>query len=183
MTSAKINNADKPPVLGLVAYSGSGKTTLLTKLIPLLSKRGLRIAVIKHAHHQFDIDTPGKDSYELRKSGARQTLVASKNRWALMTETPNNAKDPSLHELISQLDLTQTDVILVEGFKHESYPKLEVHRTLLNKPLLYPQDSNIIGVISDKLLMDKTPIPNFLNSDLDAIVDFIVTHIRISHEK
>lgn len=138
------------PVLGFVAYSGSGKTTLLAHLIPELKSRGLRIGVIKHAHHNFDIDKPGKDSYVLRQAGAQQTLVASKNRWALMVETPDKNSDPSLPELIGQLDQNQLDLIMVEGFKHAHFPKLEINRAELNKPLLCHQDPDIIAVITDR---------------------------------
>ena len=142
---------DRLPVLGFVGYSGSGKTTLLCKLLPLLSARGLRIAVIKHAHHGFDIDHPGKDSYVLRKAGARQTLVASASRWALMTER-ESPQEPRLADLMPRLDLALLDLVLVEGFKHESIPKIEVHRPVLGHPLLFPHDPAIVAVAADAVL-------------------------------
>ena len=122
-------------MLGFVAFSGTGKTTLLKQLIPILKARGLHLALIKHTHHQFDIDTPGKDSYELRQAGAEQVMVASRRRWALMVETPNQNDDPPLESLIDHLDTKALDLILVEGFKHAAVPKIELHRPILNKPL------------------------------------------------
>ena len=116
------------PVLGFVGYSGAGKTTLLAKVISELAARGIRTAVIKHAHHQLDIDRPGKDSFVLRHAGAVQTIVASKRRWALMVETPSDDTEPQLGDLVRQLNAAQLDLILVEGFKHAHYPKLEIHR-------------------------------------------------------
>ena len=136
------------PVLGFAAFSGTGKTTLLVKLLPLLVKRGIRVGMIKHAHHDFDIDTPGKDSYKLRKAGARQMLVASSRRRALMTETPGQ-QEPQLEELISILDLDSIDLILVEGFKHLAFPKIELHRAGLGHPLLFREDRNIIALAAD----------------------------------
>ncbi|MFL6712642.1 MAG: molybdopterin-guanine dinucleotide biosynthesis protein B, partial [Sulfurifustis sp.] len=114
----------RPPILGIAAYSGTGKTTLLRKILPQLRGRGLRVAVVKHAHHSFDTDVPGKDSYELRKAGAVQMLVASRHRWALITET-GDANEPRLDELLGQLDQSNLDLILVEGFKAEAFPKIE----------------------------------------------------------
>lgn len=137
------------PTLGFAAYSGTGKTTLLTRLIPLLRESGVRLAVIKHAHHEFDIDKPGKDSYELRKAGARQTLIASRRRWALVTETEHEA-EPGLSDLIARLDHEQLDLILVEGFKRVTFPKIELHRAHLNKPYLFPRDESIIALACDQ---------------------------------
>ena len=137
------------PVLGFAAWSGTGKTTLLVKLLPLLKQRGIRVAMIKHAHHNFDIDRPGKDSYELRKAGADQVLIASSRRRALITETPADV-DPDLRELVASLDLDNTDLVLVEGFRHVAFPKIELHRPSTGKALLYPHDRSIIAVASDK---------------------------------
>ena len=122
----------KIPVIGFVGYSGSGKTTILTQIIHKLSAIDIRTAVIKHAHHHFDIDMPGKDSYVLRHAGAMQTIVASKLRWALMVETPDAGQEPVLANLINQVDQTSLDLVLVEGFKQTSYPKIEIHRPGLN---------------------------------------------------
>lgn len=162
---------DRPPVLGFVGYSGSGKTTLLCKLLPLLTAQGLCIAVVKHAHHGFDIDHPGKDSYVLRKAGARQTLVASASRWALMTEQ-ESTQEPRLAELIPRLDLGSLDLVLVEGFKHESISKIEVHRPALGHPLLFPHDTSIIAVAADAVLPAATVPVLDLNSP-EQIAGFI----------
>ena len=137
------------PVLGFAAYSGTGKTTLLVKLLPLMKLQGLRIAMIKHTHHDFDIDQPGKDSFELRKAGADQVLLASDQRSALLTEY-NKPSEPDLAELVEQLDLKNLDLVLVEGFRHLPFPKIELHRPATSKPLLHREDSSIIAVASDE---------------------------------
>lgn len=122
------------PVLGFAAYSGTGKTTLLVKLLPLMKLQGLRVAMIKHTHHDFDIDTPGKDSYELRKAGADQVMVASDRRMALMTEY-ENVSEPDLVDLVNKLDLDKADLVMVEGFRHLPFAKIELHRPATGKPL------------------------------------------------
>ncbi|WP_198264017.1 molybdopterin-guanine dinucleotide biosynthesis protein B [sulfur-oxidizing endosymbiont of Gigantopelta aegis] len=142
------------PLLGFAAFSGTGKTTLLEQLIPELNQANIRVAMVKHTHHEkFDIDKPGKDSYRLRKAGAEQMLVASAKRWALMVEHPEQTKltEPNLFELLPHLELNKADLILVEGFKHENISKIELHRPLLAKPLLYPDDENIIAIASDQV--------------------------------
>ena len=161
------------PVLGFAAFSGTGKTTLLEKLIPQLTERGIRIGLVKHAHHAFDIDQPGKDSYRLRKAGARQVLIASNQRQALMTEniTP---QEPRLDELLTRLDLDNIDLVLVEGFKHVAFPKIELHRKALGKTLLHPEDADIIAVASDHLT-DCGDLPALDINDTAAIAAFIVT--------
>lgn len=173
------------PLLGVVGFSGSGKTTLLTKLIAQLNQANLRIGVIKHAHHSFDIDHPGKDSYELRHAGAGQTLVASKNRWALMVETPENRHDPQLNALIQRLDSSRLDLILVEGFKHVSYPKLEVHRSAANPVLLYPDDPDIMALLTDDVSQfnNTINIPVFNLDDITSIVQFILNFIRNNNDR
>ena len=143
-----LSNA-RVPVVGFVAFSGTGKTTLLKRLIPLLRGRGLRLAAVKHSHHKFDIDKPGKDSYELRKAGVGQMLVASRVRWALMVENEAEREEPSLNEFIGHLDQEAIDLILVEGFKHERFAKIELHRPELGHPLLYPDDEDIIALASN----------------------------------
>ncbi len=166
------------PLLGFVGYSGSGKTTLLTQLIALLRERGYQLGVIKHAHHQFDIDHPGKDSYELRHAGASQMLVASKYRWALISETPQQEHDPQLGELIAKLDCSELDLILVEGFKHETYPKLEVYREVASHSPLYIDDPQIIALV--------TELPADIDGNLSvldinnppAIADFVEAFIQ-----
>lgn len=140
------------PLLGFAAFSGTGKTTLLEQLIPQLNQAHIQVAMIKHTHHEkFDIDKPGKDSYRLRKAGAKQMLVASAKRWALMVEHDSNEvlQEPDLFSLLPQLDINKLDLILVEGFKHEAISKIELHRPSLNKPLLYQNDANIIAIASD----------------------------------
>ncbi len=133
-------------VLGFAGYSGAGKTTLLERLIPLLRADGLRVSLIKHAHHGFDVDKPGKDSYRHRQAGATEVLVASDARWALMHENDIPA-EPSLHDLLARL--SPCDLVLVEGWKRDAIPKIEVHRADNGKPWLYPDDANILAVASD----------------------------------
>jgi len=145
------------PVLGFAAYSGTGKTTLLVQLIPLLKQEGIRVALIKHAHHEFDIDVPGKDSYELRKAGADQVLIASSTRRALIKENVSG-KEPQLEDMIKELDLGDVDLVLVEGFRHLTFPKIELHRFCLNRKLIFPEDSNVIAVATDSPI-DTDGIP------------------------
>jgi molybdopterin-guanine dinucleotide biosynthesis protein B len=167
------------PVLGFCGYSGAGKTTLLTKLIPTLKAQGIRATVIKHAHHAFDIDQPGKDSHRLREAGAAQTLIASNQRWALMTENPGAEDEPDLSYLLNQIDHDLADIILVEGFKHAPIAKIEVHRPSIAKRLLATQDSSIIAVASDiPLAIEQTQID--LN-DIDAVATFIQTWLKLNH--
>ncbi|EOL8987515.1 molybdopterin-guanine dinucleotide biosynthesis protein MobB [Cronobacter dublinensis] len=137
------------PLLGIAAWSGTGKTTLLKALIPLLREKGIRPGLIKHTHHDMDVDTPGKDSYMLRKAGAAQTLVASAKRWALMTETPDEA-EPDLYYLASRMDSSQLDVILVEGFKHDEIAKIMLFRKAAGREAtaLTP-DAHTIAIASD----------------------------------
>jgi molybdopterin-guanine dinucleotide biosynthesis protein B len=162
------------PLLGFVAYSGTGKTTLLEQLIPQLRARGLRIALIKHAHHDFDIDTPGKDSYRLRKAGASQVMVASGKRWALVNEYDDERDEPRLNELLQHLDPSRFDLLLVEGFKHENYPKVELWRSELAKPLLHPEDPNIIALACDQTPSTTAAIPLLDLNDIVAIANFVV---------
>ncbi len=133
-------------LIGLAGWSGAGKTTLLTRLIPVLSSRGVSVSTLKHAHHAFDVDRPGKDSFEHRSAGARQVLVASALRWALMTEL-RDAPEPPLAELLSHL--SPVDLVIVEGFKRDGHPKIEVHRAANGKPWLHPDDPAIAAVASD----------------------------------
>jgi len=171
------------PIVGFAAFSGTGKTTLLTAIIPLLKQRGYRIAMVKHAHHQFDVDKPGKDSHELRKAGANQMLIASSKRWVLMVENTDDTGDPSLQQMINQLDSTKADIILVEGFKTEAFPKIELHRISANSHLIYPDDKNIIAVASDTPLdLPEHLAPLDLNN-AEQIADFIVTNIINSNNR
>jgi len=148
----------QPPVLGFAAYSGTGKTTLISKVIPLLQAGGMRVAVIKHAHHTFEIDHPGKDSYELRKAGAAQMLVASRNRWALVVDEEQD-EDPRLDQLIPRLDTDSIDLILVEGFKHSSIPKIEIYRQSCRRPLQCLKDASIVAVAADSEQPSNVVIP------------------------
>jgi molybdopterin-guanine dinucleotide biosynthesis protein B len=166
----------KIPVLGFAAWSGTGKTTLLRQLLPRLAERGLHTGVIKKAHHDFDIDIPGKDSYELRKAGAPQVLVASARRWALITETPGG-NDPELDALIARLDHQTLDLILVEGFRHVPFPKIELHRHTTGHPLLYRDDSSIIAIACDHPL-DDCPLPALDLNDPAVITAFIIAWLR-----
>ena len=164
------------PVVGFAAYSGAGKTTLLKQLLPLLTERGVRIGMIKHAHHNFDIDIPGKDSYELRKAGASQMLVASARREALVTEKASPS-EPHLDNLMGRLNQDELDLILVEGFKQVAFPKIELHRPSVGKPALYPQDTSVIAVATDAALPAPTDLPVLDINDPDAIAAFILQRI------
>jgi len=163
------------PMLGFCAFSGAGKTTLLTHLLPLLQSAGLHIGVVKHAHHDFDIDYPGKDSYELRKAGAEQMVVASRKRMAWIREFGDHRSEPSLQEALNALNTASLDLVLVEGFKTEQIPKIEVHRADLGKPPLFPDDPDIIAIATDsELPVQMCQLPQ-LNLNLPAeIADFIL---------
>ncbi len=170
-----LNNAHLP-IVGFAAYSGTGKTTLLKELLPLLRARGLRVGVVKHAHHSFDLDHPGKDSYELRKSGAAQMLIASRSRWALVVELARD-REPRLDEVLLELDQAALDLILVEGFKDEQFPKIELHRPGLGQPLLFPEDDAIIAVASDTPLEDTRRLPQLDLNRPEEIAAFIVDYV------
>lgn len=160
------------PLLAISAWSGTGKTTLLKKLIPALCARGLRPGLIKHSHHNMDIDTPGKDSYELRKAGAAQTMVASPQRWALMTETPDEAP-LNLAYLVSRMDHSTLDLVLFEGFKHEAVPKILLFRSDAGHDLSeLTLDEHVIAVASDVAVELEVPVLDL--NDVDGIAQFIV---------
>lgn len=163
-------------VIGFAAWSGTGKTTLLEAVVARLQARDLRVAVIKHAHHDFDIDKPGKDSHRLRQAGARQVMVASRRRWALITEHDDGRPEPRLAELLPQLDHAHLDLVLVEGFKHEPIPKVELHRPALGKPLLYPNDPSVIAIAADGPLAAEPGLPVLDLNDPDAVVDFVLDY-------
>lgn len=160
------------PILGFCAWgSGAGKTTLLTRLIPELMARGLRVSVIKHTHHSFDIDHPGKDSYRLREAGAVQTLLGSNRRWALMTELAETAEQ-SLEDLLPRLDASLADLIVVEGFRNARIPKIEVFRPVQDCPLLAATDADVIAVATDVRLEMTLPVLDL--NDPAGVADFIV---------
>ncbi|MFW1502561.1 bifunctional molybdopterin-guanine dinucleotide biosynthesis adaptor protein MobB/molybdopterin molybdotransferase MoeA [Vibrio parahaemolyticus] len=163
------------PIIGFAAYSGTGKTTLLEALLPKLTEAGLRIGMLKHAHHNFDVDKPGKDSYRLRKAGASQMLIASRNRFALMTETPE--AEAEFEYLLTRFDEDKLDVVLVEGCKNIAFPKIELHREEVGKPWLYPHDDNIIAIASDTAELDSE-IPQMNINDLDAIAQFVLQYVQ-----
>ncbi|EHH1108030.1 bifunctional molybdopterin-guanine dinucleotide biosynthesis adaptor protein MobB/molybdopterin molybdotransferase MoeA [Vibrio parahaemolyticus] len=163
------------PILGFAAYSGTGKTTLLEALLPKLTEAGLRIGMLKHAHHNFDVDKPGKDSYRLRKAGASQMLIASRNRYALMTETPE--AEAEFEYLLTRFDEDKLDVVLVEGCKNIAFPKIELHREEVGKPWLYPHDDNIIAIASDSAELDSE-LPQMNINDLDAIAQFVLQYVQ-----
>lgn len=164
------------PLLGFCAYSGTGKTTLLKQLLPRLVETGLRVAVIKHAHHDFEIDHPGKDSYELRHAGASQMLVASRQRLALIEERQVQA-EPGLDELIARLDLSQLDLVLVEGFKHGTHPKVELHRKALERPWLFTDDPTIVAVACDDNPTPAGDLPILDLNDLEAVTAFVLDYV------
>ncbi len=166
------NNYKGIPIIGFVGFSGSGKTTILTQVIKKLKQKGLEIAVIKHTHHHFDIDKPGKDSYRFRESGANQVIVGSKKRFALMVELTQD--EPDLNLLMSKLDISKLDLILFEGFKHEAYPKIEVHRKGHSKDWLYPNDAHIIALATDDLTPQSLPLLHL--DDINKITDFILAY-------
>ncbi|MCR9367258.1 bifunctional molybdopterin-guanine dinucleotide biosynthesis adaptor protein MobB/molybdopterin molybdotransferase MoeA [Vibrio antiquarius] len=163
------------PILGFAAYSGTGKTTLLEALLPKLTEAGLRIGMLKHAHHNFDVDKPGKDSYRLRKAGASQMLIASRNRFALMTETPE--AEAEFEYLLTRFDEDKLDVVLVEGCKNIAFPKIELHREEVGKPWLYPHDENIIAIASDCAELDSE-LPQMNINDLNAIAQFVLQYVQ-----
>ena len=151
-------------IVGLAGWSGSGKTTLVTSVIPVLVKRGLKVATVKHAHHEFDTDQPGKDSWLHRQAGAYEVLVSSGKRWALMHEL-RGAAEPRLPELLAKL--SQVDLVVVEGFKSEPHRKIEVHRLANGKPLLFPDDPAIAGIATDGTV--ETALPSAHLDDIPAI--------------
>ena len=159
-------------IIGLAGWSGSGKTTLLTKVIPRLVARGLKVSTLKHAHHAFDLDQPGKDSHSHRLAGATEVLVGSASRWALVHEL-RGAAELGLGALIRKL--SPVDLVLVEGYKRERHPKLEIYRATLGKPLLHPEDAAIVAVASDAPLPGAR-VPVIGIDDIDRIADILVHH-------
>jgi len=161
-------------VFGFAAWSGSGKTTLIENLIPLFVARGLKVSLIKHAHHAFDVDQPGKDSYRHRQAGATEVLVSSSARWVLMHEL-RSEPEPELPQLLERL--SPCDLVLVEGFKQQPIPKIEIHRRAAATPLLYPDDPHIVAIATDVDV--ETRLPRFGLDDYDAIARFILNHGKV----
>ena len=164
-------------IIGLAGWSGSGKTTLLAKVIPRLVVRGLRVSTLKHAHHAFDVDQPGKDSHTHRMAGATEVLVSSANRWALVHELRGDA-ELTLAALLTRL--SPVDLVLVEGYKREPHPKLEVHRPSLGKPLIHPDDPAIVAVASDEPLPAARVAVIDLD-DVEGIAEFLIRHAAPIH--
>jgi molybdopterin-guanine dinucleotide biosynthesis protein B len=169
-------------IFGFAGWSGSGKTTLVEQLIPRLSGRGLSVAVVKHAHHDFDVDVPGKDSYRHRHAGSLEVLVSSANRWALMHEL-RGAPELTLAEALARL--SPCDLVLIEGYKHAPVPKLEIHRSALGKPLLHPTDRNIVALATDTPAAGAgRPIPVFALDAYDVLATFVeerAVYADVSH--
>jgi molybdopterin-guanine dinucleotide biosynthesis protein B len=160
-------------LIGFAGWSGAGKTTLLQRLIPALTGRGLRVSTLKHAHHAFDVDQPGKDSYLHRQAGATEVLVASAARWALMHEL-RGGPEPELPDLLARM--SPVDLVLVEGFKRGRHPKIEVHRAANDKPLLHPDDPTIAALASDPPI--PTTIPSVDLNDIEAVAALVLHHAQ-----
>lgn len=163
-------------VLGIAGYSGAGKTTLVAKLIPALTARGVSVSTIKHAHHAFDVDTPGKDSYEHRKAGASEVLVSSAQRWALMHEH-RGAEEPSLDDLLQKL--APVDLVLVEGWKFGDHAKLEIFRQSVGKPMLAGEDAHVIAIATDLPDLPGLSIPRLDIDDIESIADFVADYAKV----
>ena len=154
-------------LIGLAGWSGSGKTTLVTKVIPVLVRRGLKVATVKHAHHEFDIDQPGQDSWLHRQAGASEVAIASSRRWAIVHEL-RDAPEPALEDMLAKL--SPVDLVIVEGFKRHAHPKLEVFRAVVGKPLLHPDDDCIVAIATDAPL-PQASVPVLMLDDIEAIAD------------
>ncbi|WP_411728180.1 molybdopterin-guanine dinucleotide biosynthesis protein B [Methyloglobulus sp.] len=163
----------KVPIIGFAAFSGTGKTTLLTQLIPILKQQGLRIGLIKHSHHNFQIDQPSKDSFRLREAGASPVMLVSTHRRAIITEF-QPAREPMLDEQLLTFDQSELDLILVEGFKAAHFPKIELHRPSLNNPLLYPNDPDIIAIATDYPLATPQSLVQLDLNQPELIAKFII---------
>lgn len=161
-------------LISIAGYSGSGKTTLIEKVIPCLVTEGFRVSLIKHAHHEFDVDVPGKDSHRHRMAGATEVMVSSGNRWALMHEL-RGEDEPMLGAQLAHL--SPCDVVIVEGWKHHPIPKIEVHRKLADKPLLFPEDKYVVALATDEKL--ATDLPQFGLEDAQAVAAFIIQHLGL----
>lgn len=162
-------------VFGISGYSGSGKTTLIERLIPLFTGDGLRVSLIKHAHHSFDVDRPGKDSWRHRHAGCTEVMITSSQRWALMHEL-RDAPEPTLQDAIKRI--SPCDLLLIEGYKREPIPKLEVYRSTLGEPLLFPQDAHIVAIAGDERV--ECRLPQFGIDDIAAIAGFIRKHVGLA---
>ena len=156
-------------IIGLAGWSGSGKTTLVTKVIPVLVSRGLKVATVKHAHHEFDTDQPGKDSWLHRQAGASEVAIVSSRRWAIVHELRGEGEPPLADMLVK---LSPADLVIVEGFKRHAHPKLEVYRAAVGKPLLYPDDDCIVAIAADAPLA-AAQVPVVMLDDIESIADIL----------
>src|SRR5580704_18099887 len=159
-------------IIGLAGWSGAGKTTLLVKVIPCLIARGLRVSTLKHAHHAFDVDQPGKDSHSHRMAGATEVLVGAASRWALVHEL-RGEPEPQLDMLLGKL--SPVDLVIIEGYKREAHPKLEVYRAAVGKPLLHPDDPHIVAIAADGAL-PSARVPVVSLDDVEGIADILLKH-------
>ena len=166
-------------VMGIVGWSGSGKTSLVVEVLPILKRHGLKVSTMKHAHHRFDVDKPGKDSFRHREAGASEILVVTSSRWVLMHES-REEPEPSIESLIERM--TPVDLLLVEGFKTHHHPKLEIHRESEGKPLLYQDDPEIVAVASD-IPLTGMKIPCLDLNDPSEVADFILSHTGLKQPK
>jgi molybdopterin-guanine dinucleotide biosynthesis protein B len=159
-------------IVGLAGWSGSGKTTLIKKLIPCLTGRGITVSTLKHAHHGFDLDQPGKDSFFHRAAGATEVIISSSKRWAILHEL-RDEPEWDLRDLVAKM--SPVDLVLVEGFKRDAFPKLEIHRIANGKPLIHPDDPYIVAIASDATLPQaKVPVVDL--NDIEAIADLLLKH-------
>ena len=165
-------------IIGFAAFSGTGKTTLIKKIVSILSEKKYTVSVIKHAHHNFDLDQPGKDSYEIRKSGAENILISSEKRWALIHENKNN-QELTLENLLDILENIESDIILVEGFKKENFPKIELYRKEIGKDLLFYNDKNIVAFATDADINIEGNIEKLDINNPQQIVDYIIKFLSI----
>ena len=165
-------------IIGIAGFSGSGKTTLIEKLIPVLVREGMRVSLIKHAHHEFDVDQPGKDSYRHRHAGCAEVLISSSKRWALLHELRSEA-EPALGEQLTHL--APCDLVIVEGYKSEPIAKIEVHRRAGHTPLLYPDDSHVVAVATDEPL--DTKLPQLDVDDAEDVARFILQHLGLNRAR
>lgn len=165
-------------IIGIAGFSGSGKTTLIERVIPVLVREGLRVSLIKHAHHEFDVDQPGKDSYRHRHAGCSEVLVSSSKRWALMHEL-RGAGEPTLHEQLKKL--SPCDLVIVEGYKAEPIPKVEVHRRDAKTPLLHVDDAHVVAVATDEPL--DTALPQIALGDAEGVARFIIQYLGLNRAR
>ena len=163
-------------IFGIIGWSGSGKTTVITKLIPEITARGYKVSTIKHTHHAFDVDKPGKDSYSHRLAGATEVLVGSAKKWALIHEKKKDNEEDNINTLVSRME--KVDLVLVEGFKNLNHSKMEIFRKDLKKPTLFDNDNSIVALISNSEI-PEAGIPRFTPSDIKRISDFIVNHCAL----